>query len=116
MLVRVFPTVDAPSQARRELSLLASEIDQSSLADVKTVVSELVAMSVANGARKPIEVFLDIKERRLEGAVRDDGTGIRAVARQESTLVLRILEGLVEEWGADEREQRIWFRVNVCPA
>jgi hypothetical protein len=28
-------------------------------------------------------------------------------------LVLRILNGLVEEWKADEREQRIWFRMNV---
>ena len=30
-------------------------------------------------------------------------------------LVLRILNGLVEEWKADEREQRIWFRMNVSP-
>jgi anti-sigma regulatory factor (Ser/Thr protein kinase) len=114
--LRVFPTVEAPSQARRELSTLESHIDQHSLSDVKTVVSELVAMSVANGARKPIEVSLHVEERRLEGTVHDDGTGIRAVGRQESALVQRILEGLVEEWGADEREKRIWFRMNVCSA
>lgn len=73
-------------------------------------------MSVANGARKPIEVSLHVEERRLEGTVHDDGAGIRAVGRQESALVLRILEGLVEEWGADKCEKRIWFRMNVCSA
>lgn len=80
------------------------------------MVSELVAMSVANGARKPIEVSLRVKERRLEGTVSDGGTGIRAVGRKESALALQILEGLVEDWGADEGEKRIWFRMNVCSA
>lgn len=114
MRLQIFPTVEAPSKARRELSPLASQIDQRSFSDLRTVISELVAMSVANGARKPIEVSLQVSERRLEGAVHDDGTGIRAVGRQESALALRILEGLVEDWGTDEREQRIWFRMNVC--
>jgi anti-sigma regulatory factor (Ser/Thr protein kinase) len=116
MRLRVFPTVEAPSQARRELSALASQIDQHSLSDIRTVVSELVGMSVANGASEPIEVSLRIEDRRIEGAVHDDGTGTRAVGRRDSTLVLRILEGMVEEWGADEREQRIWFRMKVRPA
>jgi anti-sigma regulatory factor (Ser/Thr protein kinase) len=116
MRLRVFPTVEAPSQARRGLSSLAHQIDQHSLSDVRIVVSELVAMSVTNGARKPIEVSLHVEQRRLEGTVHDDGTGIRAVGRRESALVLRILEGLVEEWGTDEREKRIWFRMNVCSA
>lgn len=118
MLLKVFPTVEAPSQARRKLSALESQIDKDSLSEIRTVVSELVGMSVANGARKPIEVEVSVRteDRRVEGAVHDDGTGIRAVGRQESALVLRILEGLVEEWGADEREQRIWFRMKVCSA
>lgn len=116
MLLRIFPTVEAPSQARRGLSSLAKDIDRHSLSDVKAVVSELVAMSVANGAREPIEVSLDVEDRCLEGTVHDDGTGIRAVTRQESALALRILEGLVEEWGTDVREKRIWFRMNVCSA
>lgn len=111
MDLKVFPTVEAPSRARRELSALASQIDQDSLSELRTVVSELVGMSVANGARKPIEVSVRIEDRRVEGAVHDDGTGIRAVGRRESALALRILEGLVEEWGADEREKRIWFRM-----
>jgi anti-sigma regulatory factor (Ser/Thr protein kinase) len=116
MRLRVFPTVEAPSQARRELSSLASRVDQRTLSDVTTVISELVGMSVANGARKPIEVSLRLDDRGLEGAVYDDGTGVRAIGREESTLVLRILEGLVEEWGANGSGKRIWFRMSMRSA
>lgn len=116
MRLQVFPTVEAPSQARRKLSSLSPCIDQDTLSDATTVISELVGMSVANGARKPIEVSLDLDDRGLEGAVYDDGTGVRAIARRESTLVLRILEGLVEEWGANDAGKRIWFRMSMQPA
>jgi anti-sigma regulatory factor (Ser/Thr protein kinase) len=116
MRLRVFPTVEAPSQARRELSSLANRVDQHTLSDVTTVISELVGMSVANGARKPIEVSLHLDDSGLEGVVDDDGTGVRAISRRESTLVLRILEGLVEEWGANDSGKRIWFRMNVRSA
>ncbi len=95
---------------------MASQVDRHTLSDVTTVISELVGMSVANGARKPIEVSLHLGESGLEGAVYDDGAGVRAISRRESTLVLRILEGLVEEWGASGCEKRIWFRMNVRPA
>jgi hypothetical protein len=91
-------------------------VDEETLSDVTAVISELVGMSVANGARKPIEVSLRLDDRGLRGAVEDDGTGVRAISRQESTLVLRILEGLVEEWGANNSERRIWFRMSMRPA
>jgi anti-sigma regulatory factor (Ser/Thr protein kinase) len=116
MRLRVFPTVEAPSQARRELSSLARRVDQHTLSDVTTVISELIGMSVANGARKPIEVSLHLDDKRLEGAVCDDGTCVRAISRRESALVLRILEGMVEEWGANDSGKRIWFRMNVRSA
>ena len=116
MRLQVFPTVEAPSQARREISSLASQIDQPTLSAIRTVVSELVGMSVLNGAREPIDVCLRIEERCVEGAVHDDGAGIRAVGRGDGVLVLRILEGLVDEWGANEREKRIWFRLKARPA
>jgi anti-sigma regulatory factor (Ser/Thr protein kinase) len=116
MRLRVFPTVEAPSQARRELSSLARRINQPTLSDLTTVISELIAMSVANGARKPIEVSLHLVDQRLEGAVYDDGTGVRAISRRESTLVLQILEGLVQEWGANDSGKQIWFRMNMRSA
>jgi hypothetical protein len=117
MRLQVIPTVEAPSQARGKLSSLAGRVDQRSLSDIMTVVSELVGVSVANGARERIEVTLRVEERSVEGAVYDDdGAGIRALGRAESALVLRILKGLVEEWGTNEREGRIWFRMCVQPA
>ncbi len=73
-------------------------------------------MSVANGARKPIEVSLCVEKQRIEGTVHDDGTAARAVGRKESALALRLLDGLVEEWKADEREKQIWFRMNFRQA
>jgi len=114
MRLRMFPSPEAPNKARRELASLASRIDQRSLSDLRTVISELVAISVANGARKPIEVSVRLDHNRLEGAVCDDGTGVRAIGRGNSnSLVVRILDGLVDEWGPNGEGQRIWFRMSV---
>lgn len=115
MRLRVFPTVEAPSQVRQELLSLACQIDQRSLSDVRTVISELIGLSVANGTRKPIEVSLCLDAGRLDGSLCDDGTGVRAISRPDSSLVLRILDGLVEEWGANAEKNRIWFRMAVQP-
>lgn len=117
MRLRVFPTVEAPRQVRRQIAALSGEIDERSTSDVKTVVSELVTMSVAQGAREPIEICLALDDGKLEGALRDDGPGARALVRardrRDDSLVLRIVDGLVEEWGASDRDRRIWFRMNV---
>lgn len=117
MRLRVFPSIEAPSQARRELASLGGRIDQGSLTDVRTVISELVAISVLNGARKPIEVALRLDDGRLEGTLSDDGIGARAISRRDSSsLAVRIVDGLVEEWGAtNSADRRIWFRMNVQP-
>lgn len=115
----MFPTVQAPNQARREVASLADRIDRESLADVTTVVSELVGLSVAYGASKPIEILLTLRGDELEGTLRDDGPGPRAIARaqkrRDDSLVLRIVDGLVEAWGTDPSETRIWFRMAVRP-
>jgi anti-sigma regulatory factor (Ser/Thr protein kinase) len=119
MRLRVFPTVEAPRQVRREVASLATRIDERSLSDLKTVVSELVTMSVLHGATRPLELSLDVDDGRLEGALWDDGPGARAIARarsgQDDSFVLRIIDGLVEDWGTSDRESRIWFRMNVQP-
>ncbi|HYP55597.1 MAG TPA: ATP-binding protein [Solirubrobacterales bacterium] len=117
MRLKVFPTVEASRQVRREVSDLASEVDEGSLSDIKTVLTELITMSVLHGASSPIEVCLELDDGKLEAALRDDGPGARALSRarrrRDDSLVLRIVDGLVEEWGADDRERRIWFRMKV---
>jgi len=113
----MFPTVQAPSQARQEIASLASRIDQESLVDVTTVVSELIGLSVARGASRPIEVLLALNGEELDGTIRDHGPGPRAISRakerQDDSLVLRIVDGLVDEWGTDADETQIWFRMAV---
>jgi anti-sigma regulatory factor (Ser/Thr protein kinase) len=117
MRLRVFPTVEAPRQVRREVATLTDEIDERSASDLKTVVNELVTMSVAQGASRPIEICLELDDGRLEGALSDDGPGaralVRAMNRQDDSLVMRIVDGLVDEWGASDRDSRIWFRMSV---
>jgi anti-sigma regulatory factor (Ser/Thr protein kinase) len=119
MRLRLFPTLQAPSEARRRLAPLAAQLDEESLADVRTVVSELVAISVAHGATKPIYVSLTLGERWMEGIVYDEGPGARAIARarelRDDSLVLRVVEQLVEDWGTNPRLTRIWFRIGVRP-
>jgi len=117
MRFHLFPTAQAPSQARAAVAPLAEHIDPNSLADVKTVVSELVTISVSHGASKPIKVSVTIDDGELEGVVCDQGPGARAIVRarelKDTSLVLRVVNGLVEEWGTNDRQTRIWFKMPV---
>ena len=49
----------------------------------------------------------------------DHGPGTRAIIRarerRDSSMVLRIIDTLVEEWGTNPGETRIWFRMPVHP-
>jgi hypothetical protein len=117
MRLRLFPTVRAPSEARRAIAPLAAQLDEDSLADVRTLVSELVAISVAHGAAAPISISLTLSEGSMEGILYDGGPGARALARarelQDDSLVLRIVDSLVEAWGTNPRRTRVWFRLGV---
>jgi anti-sigma regulatory factor (Ser/Thr protein kinase) len=119
MRLRLFPTLQAPSEARRELAPLAALLDEDSLADVRTVVSELVTISVAHGATKPIYISLTLSEGSIEGIVYDDGPGARTIARARErrgdSLVLRVVESLVDDWGTNPGQTRTWFRLGVRP-
>lgn len=120
MRLRLFPTLHAPSEARRALAAaLATQLDAESLTDVRTVVSELVAISVAHGATRPIFVSLTLSEGSIEGIVYDQGPGTRAIARarerRDDSLVLRIVEPLVDDWGTNPQRTRVWFRLGVRP-
>ena len=54
--------MDAPSEARRGLTPLSGQMGEASFADLRTVVSELVTISVAHGATKPIDLSLTLTE------------------------------------------------------
>lgn len=117
MRFRLFPTAQAPSQARSAVASLAKCIDRDSLADVKVVVSELVTISVSHGASRPIEVSMTLDDGELEGVVCDHGPGARAIVRaqerRDNSIVLRVVNGLVKDWGTNDTQTRIWFRMAV---
>ena len=119
MRLRLFPTLQAPGEARRGMAPLAGRIDQASLSDVRAVISELVTLSVAHGASKPIDMCLDLIDGEIEGVVDDHGPGARAIVRarerRDSSLVLRIIDALVDDWGANPGQTRVWFRMGVRP-
>lgn len=113
----LFPTVEAPGEARRRLAKLERTLDEDSLSALRAVVTELVTISVAHGASEPIEAKLKLVGDQIEGVVEDHGPGTRAIVRakehRDSSLVLRIIDGLVGEWGTDTEQTRVWFRIPV---
>jgi two-component sensor histidine kinase len=117
MRLRLFPTLQAPGEARRALAPLSTQLDEESLADLRSVISELVGISVAHGATRPIYVSLTLSEESIEGIVYDEGPGTRAIARarerRDDSLVLRIVEPLVDDWGTNPHLTRVWFRLGV---
>ena len=119
MRLRLFPTLQAPSEARQRLEPLAVQLDEDSFSDVRAVVSELVAISVTHGATRPIYISLTLSEGSIEGIVYDEGPGARAIdrarERRGDSLVLRIVEPLVDDWGTNPNRTRIWFRLGVRP-
>ncbi len=119
MRLCLYPTVRAPSEARQGLRPLAEQLDGTSYSDLKTVVSELVTISVAHGATEPIDLTLTLAGGEIEGVVFDHGPGTRAIIRAregtDNSLVLRIIDSLVEEWGTNPGETRIWFRMPARP-
>jgi anti-sigma regulatory factor (Ser/Thr protein kinase) len=86
------------------LAPLAHQVDRDSFSDVQTVVSELVTISVAHGASKPIDLRVELVDGEVEGVVDDHGPGTRALIRardrKDDSLVLRIIDGLADEWSA----------------
>jgi anti-sigma regulatory factor (Ser/Thr protein kinase) len=117
--LQLTPTVQAPGEARRKLTPLGDWMDEASLAKVRSVVSELLAISVSHGASRLIELSLDLDDGDLDGTLVDRGAAARALSRaregEDNPLALRIVDSLVEEWGIDAGQAGIWFRLVVEP-
>jgi anti-sigma regulatory factor (Ser/Thr protein kinase) len=117
MVLSIEPTTRAASQARESLRAWGEEVDRNSLFDVRTVVSELVALSVVSGAAGSIDLQLELHDGEARGTVSDDGPAARALeqagTRIEDSWTLQIVDGLVEDWGLDADRTAIWFRMPV---
>lgn len=116
MRLYLLPTTRAPQEARQRLASLADVLDDDSYAAVKSVVSELVAFNVIHGASRPIVVSLQLEEGRIRGVV-EDGPGVQAMVKANGLLdppiAFRVIDALADEWGADDDQTRIFFRITV---
>jgi anti-sigma regulatory factor (Ser/Thr protein kinase) len=118
MHMSVFPTVSAPSEIRQRLIALADSVSAESLEDLRTLASELVAASVVNGARRPIDLRFDFIDSEIEGVVCDDGAApralLRAAERLDDSLAATVIRNLTGgRWGVDTDEAKVWFRIPV---
>jgi anti-sigma regulatory factor (Ser/Thr protein kinase) len=94
---------------------LVGDVDQETIEGLRTVVSELVGISVAHGASRPIDLSIEMVGDEIEGVVDDHGPGTRAIRRalehRDDSLVLRIIDGVVDEWCVTQHGVR--FRLPV---
>jgi anti-sigma regulatory factor (Ser/Thr protein kinase) len=114
------PTDRAPAEARKGVEFLSGRIGRESLGDLKTVITELIAISVVHGHGEPIDLSVTLVDEEVEGVVFDSGPGAEAIfsARESGnrSMVLRIIDSLVDEWGINPGLTRTWFRMTVAPA
>jgi hypothetical protein len=120
MRLSLFPTAEAPAEARRGLAILSEQIDPGSLAEVRAVVSELVALSVTRGTKRLIDMELHLRDDMVEGVIDDHGPASREIVRmrqrQENPFAVMIIDSLVQDWGTTVGDTAIWFRIPVHPA
>jgi anti-sigma regulatory factor (Ser/Thr protein kinase) len=110
----------APAEARRALAALGRRIPYDRLADVQTIVSELVSNGVKYGPGHGIDVHVWLDDcTAVEGWVEDHGRGsleARALADPgagQGGLGLRIIDRIADAWGTREGSSDVWFRLAI---
>jgi hypothetical protein len=111
---------EAPGQARALLEPLRSSVDDRCLQAIRLVVTELVAQCVLDASA----------DERVEVSVHSAGPGMVEVAvsrpstrtvpeRQDgegeaASIAFRLVDGLVEEWGVREDDERVTVWLRLC--
>lgn len=117
MDLSIEPTTAAAADARQSLLAWTDELDRRSLSNLRTVVSELVALSVVRGAAAPIDLHVELDDGEARGRLADMGHAATAVeaggAGGEESWALRIVDDLVDDWGTDGKPEAVWFRMPV---
>jgi anti-sigma regulatory factor (Ser/Thr protein kinase) len=115
MQLRLQPTPESASEARKSVLAWSQVLDPNSLSDVRTVVSELVALSVKHGGGGPIDVRLELDQSDVKGNVLDNAAHAVDMAAEEASFALKIIDGLVDEWSTDPERGAVWFRMSIEP-
>ena len=111
------PTNESARDARESLLAFTDSIETGSLADLRSVVSELVALSVVNGAADSIQLRLMLADGEALGSIVDSGPIATAsgagTEQREGSWALQIIDGLVADWGTNATRTGVWFRMPV---
>ena len=113
----------SPAVARRQISRFATEHRVDDPETLLLVASELVTNAVVHGA-EPIEVSIDLDDRRLRVEVSDSSADTSAVAERERTpdrpggWGLQIVGSLTQRWGTDRHAagKTVWVEIDCAGA
>jgi hypothetical protein len=111
LCIRLAADPTAPQRARRAVETLGDRLNPSTVADLRTVVSELVTIFLSCPCEAPIEVQVEIGDRGIRGEV---GRPENPAAQVEGPgNALRIVGALVDEWGVNPDRAMAWFRISA---
>jgi hypothetical protein len=105
--IRLAPNPTAPQRARRAIATLGDQLSPRAVADLRTVVNELVTICLSNPTEAPIEVRVEMRDGNVRGEVgrpEDPSVELRGDGN-----ALRIIGALVDEWGVDPDRAIAWF-------
>jgi serine/threonine-protein kinase RsbW len=112
-------SVTAASEARARVRSLAADLRPQTHADLRIVVSELVANAVKYGPGSPIRVEIEIRAPdRIRGEILDGGDSAQVphlVARPGPAggYGLRLVDALTSSWGVHEGSTDVWFELGA---
>jgi two-component sensor histidine kinase len=108
---------EAATNARTALLPFSEFLSAEAFSDLKLIVTELVANSVAYGPVGQIAVVVELRaDGAIHGAVADEGEGIvasEAYVEPGRGLGLLIVEALAEQWGVRPGTSEVWFQLNA---
>ena len=121
-LARRFPP-DASSvgSARRAIDELANLVEPAVLADLRLLVSELMANSVEHGPGETIRLSVSISNDRVRAEVQDGGRGFTPAASRPAVDApsgrgLYFVDHLASSWGVTSADgTRVWFELERSP-
>lgn len=107
---------DSARDARRMVNCLSDRLPSAVLADLRTIVSELIGNCVAHGNGSQIELAIDVTpDGWVRGTVVNGGMGRVAISEPrpegEGGLGLRIVDAIASRWGVDRPSTDVWFEL-----
>ena len=108
--------LEASRKARRLINRLGDVLPSAVLADLRTVITELVTNCVQHGSGRPIDVRIDVTAAGdVHGSVSDGGSApislLPSTSAEDRGLGLNIVEALASRWGVSAPSSDVWFEL-----